>query len=135
PSDWSVGSLDSEAFVSQSGRRRRGQMSMKKTLALLYVALVWSRQQLTLTDLLSLVEQGLVPYLNAYECFPEEMKLNNRDGLIFRVLSIPSYSVIHSESKKLVSFLQLPAFPPITSQSLLHPLNLSRRYMTELNLP
>uniref|UniRef100_A0A3B3ZTN2 TATA box-binding protein-associated factor RNA polymerase I subunit B n=1 Tax=Periophthalmus magnuspinnatus TaxID=409849 RepID=A0A3B3ZTN2_9GOBI len=134
-SGWSTGSVDSNDYVSRSGKKRRGQMSMRKTLALLHVALVWSRQKITLTDLLCLVEQGLVPYLHAYECFPEEMKMNNRDGLIFRVQSMPTYSMIHSESKDLIKLLQLPSFPPISLQSPLHPLNLSRRYLTELNLP
>ncbi|XP_072320481.1 TATA box-binding protein-associated factor RNA polymerase I subunit B-like, partial [Eucyclogobius newberryi] len=136
-SDWSAGSVDSDSYVSVSGRRRWGRslMSMRKTLALLYVALVWSRQKITLCDLLRLVERGVVPYVNSYECFHDDMKLSSRDGLIFRVQSIPSYSMIHSESKNLIKFLQLPAFPPISSQSPLHPLNLSLRLLMELNLP
>lgn len=32
-------------------------------------------------------------------------------------------------------FLQLPAFPPITRHSLLHPALLSLRYLTDANLP
>lgn len=137
-SDWSAGSgsMDSSSYLSQQKKRsRRGLMTMKKTLALLHVGLVWSRQHLALSDLLRLVEQGQVPYVNAYECFPEEMKLSNKDALIFRVQSIPSYSVIHREARDLIRLLQLPAFPPISTQSPLHPLNLSLRYLTDLNLP
>lgn len=135
-SDWSVGSLDSDSYVSQTRRKKgAGLMSMRKTLALLYIALTWSRHSITLCDLLRLVEQGHVPYINAYECFPEEMKLSNRDALIFKVQSIPSYLTIHRESSDLIKFLQLPAFPPISSQSPLHPLNLSLRLLTDLNLP
>lgn len=32
-----------------------------------------------------LVNEGRVPYVNAYEELPEEMRLEGKDGLIFRV--------------------------------------------------
>lgn len=32
-----------------------------------------------------LVNEGHVPYINAYEELPEEMKLEGRDALLFRV--------------------------------------------------
>lgn len=34
-----------------------------------------------------------------------------------------------------MKFLQLPAFPPISRQTLLHPALLSLRYLTDANLP
>lgn len=137
-SDWSLGSgsVDSDAYLSVKKKRRsKGLMTMKKTLALLHVALVWSRQDLTLSDLLRLVDQGHVPFVNSYQDFPEEMKLSNRDALIFRVQTVPSYAVVYREAQELIHFLQLPAFPPISSQSSLHPVMLSLRYLIELNLP
>ncbi|TNM94503.1 hypothetical protein fugu_017262 [Takifugu bimaculatus] len=72
-----------------SARRGRSQslMSMSKTLALVHLALVWSREALTLSDLLRLVNKGHVPYVNAYEQLPDEMNIKGKDALIFRVES------------------------------------------------
>ncbi|CAL1585753.1 unnamed protein product [Knipowitschia caucasica] len=136
-SDWSLGSVDSDAFVSSAMKRRRmkTQMSMKRTLSLLHLALVWARSEVTLSLLLRLVHQGVVPYINSYESFPDEMKLNNKDGLIFRETSVPSYSSVHTDAVELIRLLPLPAFPPIGIKSPQHPLNLSLRYMIQLNLP
>lgn len=136
-SDWSQcsGSLDAASFLSPRLRRTRGVMSMKTTLALIHLALIWSCEALTLSDLLRLVNEGHVPYVNAYEELPEEMKLEGRDALIFRVESVPSHRAVHKEAESLIHFLQLPAFPPISRQSLLHPALLSLRYLTDANLP
>lgn len=51
-SDWSTGSQGSSASPKPRRKWQRGAMSMAKTLALIHVALVWSRQALTLSDLL-----------------------------------------------------------------------------------
>ena len=50
-SDWS-GSKDGAAYLLARRRRGHNLMSMKKTLALIHLALVWSREALTLSDLL-----------------------------------------------------------------------------------
>ncbi|KAM6992110.1 TATA box-binding protein-associated factor RNA polymerase I subunit B [Tautogolabrus adspersus] len=136
-SDWSVcsGSVDAASYLSTQLRRSHGLMSMKKTLALIHIALTWSREPLTLSDLLRLVNEGHVPYVNAYEELPEEMKLEGKDSLIFRVESVPSHRAVHQEALALILFLKLPAFPPISRQSLLHPALLSLRYLTDANLP
>eukprot|EP00066_Takifugu_rubripes_P027666 XP_011616932.1 PREDICTED: TATA box-binding protein-associated factor RNA polymerase I subunit B isoform X1 [Takifugu rubripes] len=120
-----------------SARRGRSQslMSMSKTLGLVHLALVWSREALTLSDLLRLVNKGHVPYVNAYEQLPDEMNIKGKDALIFRVESVPSHTAIHREAETLLSFLQLPAFPPVTGQTLLHPVRLSLRYLIDSNLP
>ncbi|XP_041814754.1 TATA box-binding protein-associated factor RNA polymerase I subunit B isoform X2 [Chelmon rostratus] len=109
------GSVDAVSYLSRRMRQSRGLMSMEKTLALIHLALIWSREALTLSDLLRLVNEGHVPYVNSYEELPDEMKLEGKDALIFRV--------------------ELPAFPPISRQSLLHPALLSLRYLTDVNLP
>lgn len=136
-SDWSQwsGSVDAVSYLSTRLRRARGLMTMKKTLALIHLALIWIREPLTLSDLLRLVNEGHVPYVNAYEELPEEMRLEGKDGLIFRVERVPSHQEVHKEAQTLVQFLQLPAFPPISRQSLLHPALLSLRYLTDANLP
>ncbi|KAK2889765.1 TATA box-binding protein-associated factor RNA polymerase I subunit B [Channa argus] len=136
-SDWSQGSGSVDIVSYLTTRLKRGSvlMSMKKTLALIHLALVWSHEPLTLSDLLRLVKEGHVPYVNAYEELPEEMKLDGRDGLVFKVESVPSHQVVHKEAQSLLLFLQLPAFPPINQQSLLHPALLSLRYLTDANLP
>lgn len=53
-SDWSLcsGSVDAVSYLSARRRRSRGLMSMRKTLALIHLALIWSREALTLSDLL-----------------------------------------------------------------------------------
>ncbi|XP_026196406.1 TATA box-binding protein-associated factor RNA polymerase I subunit B [Anabas testudineus] len=116
-------------------RRNHSLMSMKKTLALIHLALVWSSEPLTLSDLLRLVWEGHVPYVNAHEELPEEMKLDGKNAFIFKVESVPSHRAVHKEAQTLLLFLQLPAFPPISRQSLLHPALLSLRYLMDANLP
>ncbi|XP_014855116.1 PREDICTED: TATA box-binding protein-associated factor RNA polymerase I subunit B isoform X2 [Poecilia mexicana] len=133
-SDW-LGSDYSSTGTSASWKRSRSLMTMKKTLALIHLALVWSREALTLSDLLRLVKEGHVPYVTAYEDLPEEMKLCGPDALLFHVESIPSHRSVHKEAQVLVQFLQLPAFPPIIPEALLHPAPLSLRYLTDANLP
>lgn len=49
--------------------------------------------------------------------------------------SVPSHRAVHKEAQTLLRFLQLPAFPPIGRQSLLHPSLLSLRYLMDANLP
>ncbi|XP_043963083.1 TATA box-binding protein-associated factor RNA polymerase I subunit B isoform X2 [Gambusia affinis] len=133
-SDW-LGSDYSSVGTSSSWKRSRSQMTMKTTLALIHLALVWSREALTLSDLLRLVKEGHVPYVTAYEELPEEMKLCGPDALLFHVERIPSHCSVHKEAQVLVQFLQLPPFPPIVPEALLHPAPLSLRYLTDANLP
>ncbi|XP_029352176.1 TATA box-binding protein-associated factor RNA polymerase I subunit B [Echeneis naucrates] len=133
-SSWSQGSVDGVSYKA-SRAKRPGLMSMRKTLALIHLALIWSREPLTLSDLLRLVNEGHVPYVNAYEELPEEMMLNGRDAVIFKVDSIPSYQMVHKEAQSLGLFLQLQAFPPISRQTLLHPALLTVRYLMDVNLP
>ncbi|KAM3861470.1 TATA box-binding protein-associated factor RNA polymerase I subunit B [Diretmus argenteus] len=134
---WSAcsGSVDALTYLTPRQKRSRGLMSMRKTLAFLHLALLWTREAITLTDLLRLVNEGHVPYVNAYESFPEEMKLHGRDALLFRVQSVPSYARLHQESQALANHLELPCFPPISQQCLLHPALLTLRYLTAVNLP
>ncbi|XP_075873325.1 TATA box-binding protein-associated factor RNA polymerase I subunit B isoform X2 [Nelusetta ayraudi] len=136
-SDWSLysGSVDAHSYLSAGRRRSLNLMSMRKTLALIHLALVWSRQALTLSDLLRLVAEGSVPYVAAYEGLPVEMMLEGKDVLLFRVESVPSHRTLHKEAETLLHFLQLPAFPPISRGSPLHPALLSLRYLRDANLP
>ncbi|CAF89521.1 unnamed protein product [Tetraodon nigroviridis] len=82
-----------------------------------------------------LVDQGHLPYVHAYERLPDEMKVEGKAAVVFRVESVPSHGAVHREAESLLSLLQLPAFPPISSQSLLHPARLSLRYLLDANLP
>nr|XP_043905528.1 TATA box-binding protein-associated factor RNA polymerase I subunit B isoform X2 [Solea senegalensis] len=136
-SDWPQlsGSADALTYISSPRRRSHRLMSMRKTLALIHVALTWSRESLTLSDLLRLVNEGHVPFVDAYDDLPAEMSLSGKDALIFRVESVPSHRVVHSEAQALVLYLQLKSFPPISRQCLLHPALLSLRYLTDANLP
>ncbi|XP_029985161.1 TATA box-binding protein-associated factor RNA polymerase I subunit B [Sphaeramia orbicularis] len=127
-------SVDGSTYRNQRGGTSH-LMTMKKTLVLLHLGLVWARQGLTLSDLLRLVNEGHVPYVNTFQAFPEEMKLSGSDSVIFKVLKVPPYEQVHKETENLIGFLQLPAFPPISRQSLLHPASLCLRYLMEVNLP
>uniref|UniRef100_A0A3Q2TCZ1 TATA box-binding protein-associated factor RNA polymerase I subunit B n=1 Tax=Fundulus heteroclitus TaxID=8078 RepID=A0A3Q2TCZ1_FUNHE len=82
-----------------------------------------------------LVKDGHVPYVTAYEQLPEEMKLVGQEALFFHVETIPSHRSVHKEAQGLLLFLQLPAFPPVSQQTLLHPAPLCLRYLTDANLP
>ncbi|XP_060947936.1 TATA box-binding protein-associated factor RNA polymerase I subunit B, partial [Limanda limanda] len=136
-SDWPQGSGSSDvvAYLTARQRRSHGLMNMSKTLALIHLALLWSRESLTLSDLLRLVNEGHVPYVNAFEELPEEMKLEGKDALVFRVESVPSHRLVRRQAQTLLLFLQLQSFPPISRQSLLHPALLSLRYLADANLP
>ncbi|KAJ8383271.1 hypothetical protein AAFF_G00222840 [Aldrovandia affinis] len=127
------GSLDAGAY--SSSRETMTLMTMPRTLALCHLGLLWAREALTLSDLLRFVAEGHVPYINAHQAFPEEMKLYGRDIGVFRVESIPSHQSVQQQAHKMAVFLKLPAFPPITPECLLHPSPLSLRYLMEANLP
>ncbi|CAL8317249.1 unnamed protein product [Boreogadus saida] len=129
------GSEDSGTYLSLRLRRSNGLMSMNKTLALLYLGLLWCREALTLADLLRLVREGHLPFINAFECLPEEMKLFGRDLPVFRVQSIPSYRTVHQEACGLAVYMKLPSFPPVDLKCLQHPTLLTMRYLLLLNLP
>ncbi|XP_030627878.1 TATA box-binding protein-associated factor RNA polymerase I subunit B [Chanos chanos] len=131
---WS-GSLDADMYISSKERKAHHLMSMPRTLALCHLALLWMREAITLSALLRLVYDDRVPYINAYKVFPEEMKPYGRDFGIFRVESLPSYRKVHKEAVEMAEILELPSFPPISEECLLHPTLLTVHYLQELNLP
>ncbi|XP_036405944.1 TATA box-binding protein-associated factor RNA polymerase I subunit B [Megalops cyprinoides] len=129
------GSLDGASYSSTQKGRSSMLMTMPMTLALCHLGLLWVREALTLADLRRFAAEGHLPYVNAYQDFPEEMRLYGRDTRIFRVDSVPSYEQIQRDSHRLARFLDLPRFPPITRDCLLHPSLLCLKYLTEANLP
>nr|XP_014429350.1 TATA box-binding protein-associated factor RNA polymerase I subunit B isoform X1 [Pelodiscus sinensis] len=128
------GSVDGGSYLL---KRKKGdlKMSMPMTLSLCYLALLWLREPVTLSDLLRFVLDGHIPYLNAFQCFPEEMKLYGVDLKIFRVESWPVYEDVHKKMYELAAFLDLPCFPAITNSCFLHPNILCIKYLMEANLP
>lgn len=56
-------------------------------------------------------------------------------ALTWFLQTVPSHHAVHKEAETLIQFLQLPAFPPISQQTLLHPALLSLRYLSDVNLP
>ncbi|XP_028809092.1 TATA box-binding protein-associated factor RNA polymerase I subunit B-like isoform X2 [Denticeps clupeoides] len=128
----SSGSMDGSSY---SKRKSGDFMTMPRTLALCYLALLWVREGITLSDLLRFASEKHLPYINVHEYFPEEMTVFGRDCQYFKVESIPSYSHVHKDILKLARIMKLPAFPPVTPDCLLHPSLLSLRYLVELNLP
>ncbi|XP_058234880.1 TATA box-binding protein-associated factor RNA polymerase I subunit B isoform X2 [Hemibagrus wyckioides] len=127
------GSLDAEQYLRRKERRKL--MSMPRTLAFCHLALLWVKEAITLADLLRLVSKGHVPYINVHELFPEEMRFFGKDALIFRVETIPTYSKVHDEAVELAALIDLPTFPPVSQDCLLHPALLSLRYLMDANLP
>ncbi|XP_023367576.1 TATA box-binding protein-associated factor RNA polymerase I subunit B [Otolemur garnettii] len=128
------GSIDG---VEYSQRKEKGivKMTVPKTLALCYLSLLWQRETMTLSDLLRFVEEDHIPYINAFQHFPEEMKLYGRDKRIFAVESWPDYEDIHDKTIEIAKFLDLPRFPDITEDCYLHPNILCMKYLMEVNLP
>ncbi|XP_050806742.1 TATA box-binding protein-associated factor RNA polymerase I subunit B isoform X1 [Gopherus flavomarginatus] len=128
------GSVDGDSYLL---KRNKGnlRMSMPMTLSFCYIALLWLREPVTLSDLLRFVIDGHIPYLNAFQYFPEEMKLYGADLKIFRVESWPVYEDVHNKMSELSAFLDLPCFPAITDSCFLHPNILCIKYLMEANLP
>ncbi|XP_061478780.1 TATA box-binding protein-associated factor RNA polymerase I subunit B [Rhineura floridana] len=130
---WS-GSVDGSSYL-QKKKKGEVRMSMPMTLAFCYLALLWLRESITLSDLLRLVMDGHIPYLNAYKDFPEEMKVYGTDFKIFHVESWPVYEDVHEKMQALAAYLELPCFPNIVESSFLHPNILCMKYLMEVNLP
>ncbi|XP_020383042.1 TATA box-binding protein-associated factor RNA polymerase I subunit B isoform X1 [Rhincodon typus] len=128
------GSIDGSLY-RRTTYRKDLLMSMPLTLAFCYLALLWLRESITLADLLRFVSERQIPYLNAFQYFPEEMKLYGPDIRIFQVQSIPSYEEIQKKMHELAVFLDMPRFPEITEKCFLHPDILCIKYLIEANLP
>ncbi|KAM5262788.1 TATA box-binding protein-associated factor RNA polymerase I subunit B [Ctenodactylus gundi] len=128
------GSLDG---VEYSERKDKGivKMTVPRTLAFCGLSLLWQREAITLSDLLRFVEEEHIPYINAFENFPEEMKLYGRDKGIFAIESWPDYEEIYKNMIEMAVFLDLPRFPDITEECYLHPSTLCVKYLMEFNLP
>lgn len=128
------GSLDG---VEYSQRKEKGivKMTVPQTLAFCYLSLLWQREAITLSDLLRFVEEDHIPYINAFQHFPEQMKLYGRDRGIFGIESWPDYEDIYKKTIEVGTFLDLPRFPDITEDCYLHPNILCMKYLMEVNLP
>uniref|UniRef100_H0VHN8 TATA box-binding protein-associated factor RNA polymerase I subunit B n=1 Tax=Cavia porcellus TaxID=10141 RepID=H0VHN8_CAVPO len=130
------GSLDG---VEYSERKEKSvvKMTVPRTLALCYLSLLWQREAVTLSDLLRFVEdeEDHIPYIKAFQNFPEEMKLYGRDKGIFAIESWPDYEEIYKHTVEIATFLDLPRFPDITKDCFLHPNILCVKYLMEANLP
>ncbi|XP_059104212.1 TATA box-binding protein-associated factor RNA polymerase I subunit B isoform X2 [Peromyscus eremicus] len=128
------GSVDG---VEYSDWKEKGvlKMTVPRTLALCYLSLLWQRETMTLSDLLRFVEEDRIPYINAFQVFPEEMRVYGRDKGIFAVESWPDYGDIYKNMIEVAIFLDLPRFPDITEDCYLHPNVLCMKYLLELNLP
>ncbi|XP_049997874.1 TATA box-binding protein-associated factor RNA polymerase I subunit B isoform X2 [Alexandromys fortis] len=128
------GSVDG---VEYSEWKEKGvlKMTVPRTLALCSLSLLWQRETITLSDLLRFVEEDRIPYRNAFQLFPEEMKVYGRDKGIFAIESWPDYEDIYKNMIEVAIFLDLPRFPDITEDCYLHPNVLCMKYLLEFNLP
>ncbi|NXN22652.1 TAF1B polymerase, partial [Nycticryphes semicollaris] len=128
------GSVDGSLYFMKN-RKEKLRMTMPMTLSFCYMALLWLREPMTLSDLLRFVVEGHIPYLNVFQHFPERMKLRGLDLRIFCVESWPVYEEVHNKMIELAAFLELPRFPDITDSCFLHPDVLCMKYLMETNLP
>ncbi|XP_042677627.1 TATA box-binding protein-associated factor RNA polymerase I subunit B isoform X2 [Centrocercus urophasianus] len=128
------GSVDGSLYVTKN-RKDKLRMSMPMTLSFCYMALLWLKEPMTLSELLRFVVEGHIPYFNAYQHFPEKMKLYGLDLRIFCVESWPVYEEVYNKMVELAAFLDLPRFPDITDNCFLHPNVLCMKYLMEANLP
>ncbi|NXF85490.1 TAF1B polymerase, partial [Eubucco bourcierii] len=128
------GSVDGSLYLKERSREKL-RMTMPMTLSFCYMALLWLREPMTLSDLLRFVVEGHIPYLNVFQHFPEKMKLYGLDLRIFCVESWPAYEEVHDTMLELAAFLDLPRFPEVTPSCFLHPDMLCMKYLMEANLP
>ncbi|XP_063078459.1 TATA box-binding protein-associated factor RNA polymerase I subunit B [Engraulis encrasicolus] len=142
----SAGLSDNETLDSSSvygrgsaghrgGRRHLHLLGMPSTLALCHLALLWAREAITLADLLRFASDKHIPYLHVHDVFPDEMRVNDKDCAVFYVGSLPSYRHVQEEAVWLAELMELPAFPSVTLDCMLHPALLSLRYLHDANLP
>ncbi|XP_074676144.1 TATA box-binding protein-associated factor RNA polymerase I subunit B isoform X2 [Strix aluco] len=128
------GSVDGSLYLMKNPKEKL-RMTMPMTLSFCYMALLWVRETMTLSELLRFVFEGHIPYLNVFQHFPEKMKLRGPDIKIFCVESWPSYEEVFNKMHELAAFLDLPRFPDITDSCFLHPDMLCMKYLMEANLP
>ncbi|XP_040454252.1 TATA box-binding protein-associated factor RNA polymerase I subunit B isoform X1 [Falco naumanni] len=128
------GSVDGNLYLMKN-QKEKLRMTMPMTLSFCYMALLWLREPMTLSDLLRFVVEGHIPYLNVFQHFPEKMKLHGVDLKIFCVESWPAYEEVYNKMLELAAFLDLPRFPDITDSCFLHPDMLCMKYLMEANLP
>ncbi|KAM7117265.1 TATA box-binding protein-associated factor RNA polymerase I subunit B isoform 2-T2 [Ciconia maguari] len=128
------GSVDGSLYLMKN-QKEKLRMTMPMTLSFCYMALLWLREPMTLSDLLRFVVEGHIPYFNVFQHFPEKMKLCGLDLKIFCVESWPVYEEVYKKMLELAAFLDLPRFPDITDSCFLHPDMLCMKYLMEANLP
>lgn len=128
------GSVDGSLYLMKN-QKEKLRMTMPMTLSFCYMALLWLREPITLSELLRFVVEGHIPYLNVFQHFPEKMKLCGLDLRIFCVESWPVYEEVFNKMHELAAFLDLPRFPDITDSCFLHPDMLCMKYLMEANLP
>ncbi|KFM70545.1 TATA box-binding protein-associated factor RNA polymerase I subunit B, partial [Stegodyphus mimosarum] len=104
-------------------------MTLSKTLCFCYLGLLYTGDQLLLSDLLRFVKEDRIPFRKAFTCLPPSMKLQNADKAYFRKNTVPDMHKISLWCAKLIEFLNLPRFKhrpllPVIS-----------RFIKDLNLP
>ncbi|CAL1265669.1 unnamed protein product [Larinioides sclopetarius] len=105
------------------------ELDLSKLLSFCHLGLIYTKDNLLLSDLLRLVNERKVPYLFATEYLPPSMKLKYGDTSVFRKKRAPDLWEVSSMSAKLVDFLKLPKF----KHYYLMPIVI--RFVTDLNLP
>ena len=106
------GSLDASFYVSPHQRKINKMMSMPKTLALCYLALLWAREAITLADLLR--SEPANPYWESHVIILNIIIIILLNSIIITIIPILNFIIITSPE----SCLEITSSPYFTAARL-----------------
>ncbi|CAH1783598.1 unnamed protein product, partial [Owenia fusiformis] len=127
-------SSSEEGFVEEdrgykTAYKSAERVTMNTTLALCFLGTQYASCLVTPSDIIRWCHDGSLLYLNAAQCFPEDMKLQNYDVRTFSKNVIPSGETLCRVVGRLAVYLGLDNFPPFDFHSLVS------SYIIHLGLP
>lgn len=109
--------------------RHLERMSMVKTISFCYLGLLYTNNLTTLSDIIRWINMEKIPYMNASNLFPENIKFFAEDTLTFNSPNVPSCRNIRKICGLLVAFLDLSDLPSVPI------MDLANKYLCQLDLP
>ncbi|GFQ73695.1 TATA box-binding protein-associated factor RNA polymerase I subunit B [Trichonephila clavata] len=114
---------------AQARERYVDEMDLTKTLCFCYLGLLYTGDNILLSDILRLVNERKIPYLDAAKCIQSSLELQFNDFLIFTKKKAPDMLQISLMSARLIDFLELPKFKHRSLMPIVY------CFVTDLNLP
>ncbi|GFU22442.1 hypothetical protein NPIL_569781 [Nephila pilipes] len=105
------------------------ELDLSKTLSICYLGLIYTGDNLLLSDIHRLVNERRIPYLYATDYIPSSMKLLYGDSNVLTKKKAPDIWQISLMSAKLINFLKLPKFKHRSLMPIVY------CFVTDLNLP